>query len=534
MQAIWTKRAAAALAGALVIAGVLWFAWPRPIAVDIAAVAKGPMEVTIDDEGKTRVRHVYTVSAPIAGKVLRISQPAGSHAISLHVGDRVIADETVVAIMQPMSPSFIDVRSREELQAAVAAADAAVTFAEAEIRRIEAALQFSQDELKRALALSRTGTISLRALDKAKLDVATNEAGLASAKAQLGVRRSERASVAARLIDPSSVPATTNPTCCIQIRAPVSGRVLKIVQDSEAVVTAGAPLLQIGDPLDLEIVADLLSTDAVQITHGSLVQIDGWGGPPIQGRVTRVDPAGFLKVSALGIGEQRVRTTIDLAGASQLWSRLGHDYRVIVHVTVWKADDALTVPVGSLFRRGNDWAVFSVKAGRARTTLVRIGHRNAQLAEVELSRVSRRLVGLESGGEWLPSAVELRLGKIRAGLAQDLVGLAQLAVLPLQRLDALALVSGRAGPPALVALGLPDPVRQGLRCAADLGRNRGDRRPLGRVLRAVLQHHPHRALTHLGREPRGRLVIRHSSNLSRSGASDKPGAVQSPVWPFGR
>jgi HlyD family secretion protein len=382
MQTLWTKRAGAALAGALVIAGVLWFAWPRPIAVDIAAATKEPMQVTIDDEGKTRVRHVYVVSAPIAGKVLRISRPGGNHAVSLHVGDQVTADETVVAIMQAMTPSFIDARSREEIQAAVAAADAAVTFAEAEVRRIEAALEFSQDELKRAQALSRTGTISSRALDKAKLDVATNEAGLASARAQLGVRRSERASVAARLIDPSSVPAKTNQTCCIQIRAPVSGRVLKIVQDSEAVVPAGAPLLEIGNPLDLEIVADLLSTDAVQITPGSLVQIDGWGGQSVQGLVTRVDPAGFVKVSALGIEEQRVRTTIDFAGGPELWARLGHDYRVIVHVTTWKADDALTVPVGSLFRRGNDWAVFAVKSGRARTTLVRIGHRNAQVAEV--------------------------------------------------------------------------------------------------------------------------------------------------------
>ena len=382
MQPIWATRSAAALVGVLVTAGVVWFAWPRPIAVDIAAVTKGPMEVTIDDEGKTRVRHVYIVSAPIAGKVLRISHPVGNSHISLHVGDRVIADQTVVAIMQPMAPSFIDARSREEIVAAVAAADAAVAFAEAEIRRIEVALDFSRDELGRAQALSLTGAISSRALDKAKLDVATNEAGLASARAQLGVRRSERAGVAARLIDPSSAPPTTNSTCCIQIRAPVSGRVLKIVQDSEAVVLAGAPLLEIGDPLDLEIVADLLSTDAVQTTPGSTVQIDGWGGPSIKGRVTRVDPAGFLKISALGIEEQRVRTTIDLVGASEAWSRLGHDYRVIVHVAVWQSNDALTVPVGSLFRRGNDWAVFSVRAGRARATLVNIGHRNAQLAEV--------------------------------------------------------------------------------------------------------------------------------------------------------
>ena len=163
------------------------------------------MEVTVDDEGKTRVRHVYTVSAPIAGKVLRISHPPGAHDVSVHVGDEVTADETVVAVMQPTVPSFLDVRSREELQAAVAAADAAITLSEAEIRRTEVGLEFAREELKRAQALSRTGTIAARALEKAQVDVATNEAALASAKAQLGVRRSERASVAARLIDPSSV-----------------------------------------------------------------------------------------------------------------------------------------------------------------------------------------------------------------------------------------------------------------------------------------------------------------------------------------
>jgi HlyD family secretion protein len=382
MQIISKERAIAGLLSALALVAVLWFAWPRPVAVDIAPTVKGPMQVTIDDEGKTRVRHVYTVSAPIAGRVLRISHPDKNHEMSLHVGDLVKADETVVAIMQPSIPSFIDVRSREELQAAVAAAEAAIALAEAEISRIEAAVVFSRDELKRAQALSRTGTIASRALEKAQLDVATNEAALASARAQLTVRRSERTSIAARLIDPASVSASTNPNCCVQIRAPVTGRVLKIIQDSETVVAAGSPLLEIGDPLDLEVVADLLSTDAVQIKIGSSVQVDGWGGSPIKGRVTRVDPAGFLKVSALGIEEQRVRTTIDFAESSEVWSRLGHDYRVIVHVVVWSAEDVLTVPVGALFRRGNDWAVYSVKGGRARTTAVRVGHRNAQMAEV--------------------------------------------------------------------------------------------------------------------------------------------------------
>jgi HlyD family secretion protein len=283
--------------------------------------------------------------------------------------------------MQPTIPAFLDLRTREELQASVAAANAAITLAEAEIRRIEVALEFARDELKRAQALSRTGTIAARALEKAQVDVATNEAALASAKAQLGVRRSERAGIAARLIDPATV--TAQPlNCCINIKAPVTGRVLKIIQDSEAVVAAGAPLLDIGDPLDLEMVADLLSTDAVQIKAGNAVAIDGWGGATLRGRVTRVDPAGFLKVSALGIEEQRVRTTIDFVDPPATWSSLGHDFRVIVHVTVWRGQGVLTIPMGALFRKGNEWAVYSVKGGRARVTVVEIGHRNAQAAEV--------------------------------------------------------------------------------------------------------------------------------------------------------
>ena len=157
---------------------------------------------------------------------------------------------------------------------------------------------------------------------------------------------------------------------------------LKVIQESENVVQPGTPLIDIGDPLDLEVVADLLSTDAVQIKEGSSVRIDGWGGPPIQGRVARIDPAGFLKVSALGIEEQRVRTRIDFADPPEAWSTLGHDYRVIVHVTVWNGDNVLTIPVGALFRAGEDWVVFAVRDGRARTTPVKIDHRNGRMAEI--------------------------------------------------------------------------------------------------------------------------------------------------------
>jgi HlyD family secretion protein len=341
------------------------------------------MEVTVDDEGKTEVRHVYTVSAPIAGKVLRISHPPGEdEAISRHVGDQVIANETVVAVMQPTAPSFIDVRSREETEAAVTAADAAVKYAQSEVDRLEAAVAFFRTELARTQTLAEKQTASAQALDRVKFDVATNEAGLASAKAQVEVWESVRKSLAARLIEPTSTAALSDPICCVQLRAPVTGRVLKIVQESEAVVQAGTALIEIGDPADLEVITDILSTEAVKITAGAPVRIDGWGGAPIQGRVKRVDPAGFLKVSALGIEEQRVRVTIDFVDAPEAWSRLGHDYRVVVHITVWKGDNVLTIPVGALFRVGEDWAVFTVRNGRAHTTTVKIDHRNGRIAEV--------------------------------------------------------------------------------------------------------------------------------------------------------
>ena len=394
MSANWMKRILDMVVGAAIIALLVWFAWPQPIAVDLATAATGPLEVTADDDGKTRVRHVYTVSAPVGGKVLRISHPMGAQGASLHVGDQVTAGKTVVALMQPALPSFLDVRSHDQLQAEIIAADASIQQQEAEIRRLEAALEFARAEFQRAQTLARTQTISTQAFDRAKFEVASNEAALASARAQLDFRRNMRTSLAARLIDPTNVTPAKDPACCVTVLAPASGRVLKIIQDSELVVLPGAPLVDIGDPNDLEVVADLLSSDAVQIKVDAPVRIDGWGGPPVRGKVTRVDPAGFLKVSALGIEEQRVRVTIDFTDPPELWSRLGHDYRVIVHATIWSADNVLTVPVSALFRKGEDWAVFAVDDGRARLTAVKVGHRNNRMAEIQEGLAAGRQVVL--------------------------------------------------------------------------------------------------------------------------------------------
>ena len=382
MKGIRTTHLWGAGLGILVLAGAIAFAWPRPIPVDLATATEGPLLVTIDEEARTRVRHVYTVSAPVAGKVLRISHPSGEKGVSVHIGDVVVANETVLAVMQPVSPSFLDARSREELKAALSAADAAIKLAQAEVTRSRVVLDLSRSELERVGALAQRNVASTKALEKARADVEANEAGLASVQAQVDVRRSERASIAAKLIEPSQGLAGEAADCCVKVRAPISGRVLRIIQDSEAVIQAGAPLVEVGDPADLEIVADLLSTDAVRVHDGASVRVDGWGGSPLEGRVTRVDPAGFLKVSALGIEEQRVKTIVDLTSPHESWIRLGHDFRVNVHVVVWKGDRVITLASGTLFRSGESWAVYAVKNGRARLTLVQTGQRNARQVEI--------------------------------------------------------------------------------------------------------------------------------------------------------
>lgn len=376
MPTISRSRALTIAGAAVVLLALVWLAWPSPVPVDLAAVTRAEMTVTVDEDARTRIRHVYTVSAPLSGTVLRSGR---------EVGDAVTANETVVAVMKPTAPSFHDPRLHEELLAARSAADAAVALAEAERRRIEAALTYAKQQLTRIQKLAADGTVSKAALDKAKADADTSEAAFASATALLQVRRNERASAAARLQNPAADPTAAggnSPGCCVEIRSPLTGVVLKRILESEAVVPAGTPLIEIGDPQDLEVSAELLSTDAVQVRAGQLVHIDGWGGGTIHGRVRRIEPSGFLKVSALGIEEQRVRTIIDFTDPPARRGGLGHDYRVIVHIVTWSGNKVLTVPIGTLFRSGDKWAVYKDVDGRARTAPVEIGHRNNRVAEV--------------------------------------------------------------------------------------------------------------------------------------------------------
>ena len=368
---------------AVLVAAVLVYAFlPQPVPADLAEVSRGALRVTVDDEGRTRVKEVYVVSAPVAGRVLRIDR---------HVGDPVKAGETVLATIQPTAPTFLDLRGKRQAEAAVHAAEAALQLSEAELTRAQADLEFARSDLARARKLASGDTISQKTLDNAKREFKTSEAAVAAAEATLRVKSFDLETARASLIEPGSeAAARSDEGCCISVRAPVDGCVLRLVQESEVVIAAGAPLVEIGDPRDLEVVVDLLSRDAVRIREGAEVAIDEWGGEAaVKGRVRRIEPTGFTKVSALGIEEQRVNVIIDFTDPPARWQSLGHGYRVEAHIVVWQSEDALKVPVSALFRHGEDWAVFVVTEGRARLRRVVVGHRNSLAAEV--------LDGLEEG-----------------------------------------------------------------------------------------------------------------------------------------
>ena len=347
-----------------------WALWPQPIPVETEAVAKRDIEIFVEEEGKSRIREVFTVSAPISGKMLRVN---------LHAGDAVIEYDTIIASIKPPDPALLDARSRQVAEAAVEAARAAVDLAAAEVRQAEAQLAFMQSELDRATELARRGTISERAYEKAKLDVETAAASVESAKAALMVKKRELESARAALTEGTG---STGGACCVDVRAPVSGRVLRVLTESEKVVQAGMPLVEIGNPADLEIVADLLSRDAVRIRPGADATIENWGGPPLAAKVSRIDPSATTKVSALGIEEQRVPVILNLEGDPSQWAELGHDFRVVVRISLWKGSNVLAIPVGALFRRGADWVVYVIEDGKAKIETVELGQRNADYAQV--------------------------------------------------------------------------------------------------------------------------------------------------------
>jgi HlyD family secretion protein len=346
----------------LVVAGILAVAlWPKAIEVDVVRVERGPMRVTIDEEGETRVRERFVVSAPVSGRLERIE---------LEPGDAVVRGKTVVARLIPAAPPLLDPRASAELSARAEAARAAVGQAQADRERAATAVTRAQSSLRRQQQLTEAGAISRDELEVAQATLRTAEEALRAA--EFAVARAERELQAARSrLAPSA--AGGRP---VDVIAPVSGVVLKRQRESEMVVPVGEPLLEIGDPAYLEIVADLLSTDAVRVPPGAPVLIEQWGGNhPLNARVRRIEPSGFRKISALGVEEQRVNVIIDLVDGAAA-RQLGDGYRVEVRVVIWRDDAALRAPIGALFRRGDQWAAFVVDKAVARLQTVQLGQRN--------------------------------------------------------------------------------------------------------------------------------------------------------------
>jgi HlyD family secretion protein len=390
-------RTAFWIVAAVIVGVLLVFAFrPQPIAVDTAEIVQGPMRVTVRDEGRTRVRNEYIVSAPVGGRLLRVPYKPGAS---------VQAGETVARIL-PGAPAFLDKRAEAEAQARVNSAAAALSAAQAELDRAEAQAEFARTEAERTRELLARELISIEAYDRARMELRVAESALASARDGARVREAELEAARIRLTQPG---AASDAAATVDVVAPVAGRVLRVAQESESVIAAGAEVMSIGDPGKIEVVVEMLSTDAVQVQPGADVIIENWGrsGTPLQGRVRLVEPYGFLKISALGVEEQRVNVIVDFVGPPSEWSSLGHGYRVEAAIVTWQDDEVVQAPVAALFRRRGEWAVFRVNADQAELTAVEVGHDNGRNAQI--------LSGIEPGetvvlypGEQVEDGVRVR------------------------------------------------------------------------------------------------------------------------------
>lgn len=363
-----------------VVAGVLVYAfWPRAVMVDMGAVTRGSMIMTIDEEAKTRVRDAYVVSAPIAGRVLRVD---------VEPGDSVVGGETVIARMLPLNPSALDVRTREQARATVSAAQAGLRVSRADLNKALADKDLADLDLARARELRKNGTIAQIALDRAERVWRSARATFDTARAAISMREADLANARAHLISFSErrVPggAALPVETAIPLTAPVSGRILRVMQKSETTLAAGTPILEIGDiSNDLEIVVELLSTDAVQVQEGDRVIIEKWGQPnALSGVIERVEPWGFTKFSALGVEEQRVNALVRFVDPLEKRDSLGHGFRVETRIVIWEGDDVLLAPSSALFREKGSWSVFVVEGGRAQFRSVEVVHNNGVKAEI--------------------------------------------------------------------------------------------------------------------------------------------------------
>lgn len=346
-----------------------WGFQAPPVPVELAAASRGRLMETVDGEAKTRVVDRYVVSAPLAGRLTRIA---------LRTGDTVEAG-AAVGMIQPVRPPLLDARSRQEAEWQVRAADADRARAEAAMRSAESALEFVDREWARQQQLRRRNASTLSEWDRARQEREARSRDLQAARSAVEAARSRTAAVRALL---SEGAAGSEPTA-VAVTSPVSGRVLRVFQESSTVVTPALPLLEVGDVSRLEIVADLLSSQAVRIRPGATALVERWGGTKVlAARVTRIEPSGFTKLSALGVEEQRVNVIAEFDPGQPEVRTLGDGYRVELRVVVWESAGVLRVPGGALFRLGERWAAFAVAGGVSRRRVVEVGHRGDRDVEV--------------------------------------------------------------------------------------------------------------------------------------------------------
>jgi HlyD family secretion protein len=345
---------------------------PRPVLVDVAISKRDTLQVTIEEEGKTRVIDRYVLSAPVDGFARRLD---------LNVGDIVKKDQHILCL-EALRSNVLDPRSRAEAEARISAATATLNAAGRNVRAADADAEFAASELDRLKRLYESRTISLDRFQQAEANARRTKANLESAKFDVQVAQFEKNAAEAALSF-SAAEQTGEAPETVPILAPVAGSVLKIHHESEGVVNKGDPILEIGDPLSLEVEVDVLSRDAVKIAPGTRVLFERWGGDEVlEGLVRTIEPVGFTKVSALGVEEQRVLVIVDITSSKELWQRLGDGYRMETVFILWEGKDLLQIPSSALFRHNDGWSVFAVSDDRAELRSVKVGQRSGLSAEI--------------------------------------------------------------------------------------------------------------------------------------------------------
>lgn len=366
----WRRRlpwAGVAVLVGLIVVGL----WPRAVPVEVTAVTRGPLVVTVDEEGMTRVKNRYLVSAPVAGQLRRIDWKAGAV---------VEAGKTVLAVLETGGADFLDTRSQAQAEARVRAAEAAREAALAQRDRAGSSAKTFGADFERVKMLREQHVLSAQEFDAAQLrSVATAHEARA---AEFGLKVSEFELQQARALLSRGLPGGGGAEPLV-ITSPISGRILRVMQESSRIVPGGFALMEVGDPTDLEVRIEVLSRDGVGIASGARVMLEQWGGAaPLAARVRHVEPAAFTKISALGVEEQRVYVIADFVDPLERRATLGDSYRVEARVVIWENAAAVRVPAGATFQRNGIWQAFAVERGRSRLRTIKLGRSNGVEAEV--------------------------------------------------------------------------------------------------------------------------------------------------------